>query len=218
MKILLVDDHALIRQALRAVLDELVPGCSIMEAADAQQAEQAIGGHPDLQLALLDVTLPDGDGLSLMGRLRQASPAVAVVILSAHQDRDRVLRALDLGASGFIPKSASRDVMVNALRLILAGGTYIPPEALSRTASGPEKQPDGLRVSPADLGLTDRQLDVLALVVQGKSNKWICRSLDLAEPTVKHHVTSILKALKVSNRTEAVVAVASLGWTLPKIS
>jgi DNA-binding NarL/FixJ family response regulator len=114
--------------------------------------------------------------------------------------------------------------MVKALELVIAGGVYIPPEILARDqplARQPdEKQPAANRpsVSPADLGMTDRQVDVLRLMIQGKSNKAICRALNLAEPTVKNHVTAILKALKVSNRTEAVIAVAGLGWKLPPVS
>jgi DNA-binding NarL/FixJ family response regulator len=115
--------------------------------------------------------------------------------------------------------------MLSALRLVFSGGVYIPPEILSRSeplpaASAPSAAPgrrqDGPAASPADLGLTARQVDVLALMMRGKSNKAICRLLDLAEPTVKNHVTAILKALKASNRTEAVIMVGGLGWELPQ--
>jgi DNA-binding NarL/FixJ family response regulator len=108
--------------------------------------------------------------------------------------------------------------MANALRLILSGGIYVPPEALARAEPSVAAAAPGRRVMPADLGLTERQMEVLALMMQGKSNKAICRILDTAEPTVKHHVTAILKALKVTNRTEAVIAVGALGWELPQIS
>ena len=139
-------------------------------------------------------------------------------MLSAFNDRDNVVRALDNGALGFIPKTDSRDVLLGALRLILAGGTYIPPESLIREpaaiATAASKPSPEKRPSPSELGLTERQVDVLALMMQGKSNKLICRALDLAEPTVKNHVSAILKALEVTNRTEAVLAVAALGWEL----
>jgi DNA-binding NarL/FixJ family response regulator len=109
---------------------------------------------------------------------------------------------------------------VNALRLVCSGGVYIPPEALARTrAETREAMPATQRpMSPADCGLTERQLEVLALMMEGKSNKAISRLLDVAEPTVKHHVTAVLKALNVTNRTEAVIAVGSLGWQLPRIA
>jgi DNA-binding NarL/FixJ family response regulator len=135
-----------------------------------------------------------------------------------------VVKALDLGAVGFIPKSGEREVMLSALRLVFSGGVYIPPEILSRTETPAGLGPSAGRRSegaasplPADLGLTARQVDVLSLMMLGKSNKAICRILNLAEPTVKNHVTAILKALKASNRTEAVIMVGALGWELPRI-
>ena len=217
MKALLVDDHVLIRDALRGVLRELNDDAIVLEAADCRQAMGLIEAHPDLHLILLDLNLPDRDGFAVLADLRRRFATISVVVLSAFHDRERVLRALDLGALGFIPKSAPRDVMVNALRLVFGGGIYIPPEALGRVEKEP--RPTAQRpLSPADVGLTERQMEVLALMMQGKSNKAISRILDVAEPTVKHHVTAILKGLKVANRTEAVIAVGSLGWKLPQIA
>jgi DNA-binding NarL/FixJ family response regulator len=217
MKVLLVDDHALIRDALRGVLKELVEDATILEASDCRKASTLIDSNPDLQLILLDLNLPDRDGFSLIGDLRREHADMSLVVLSASQDRDTVMRALDLGVLGFIPKSAPREVMVNALRLVLSGGIYIPPEALASVKAKMSPPPSILPPSPADLGLTVRQLEVLALMMQGKSNKAISRILDVAEPTVKHHVTAILKALKVMNRTEAVIAVGTSGWHLPQV-
>ena len=218
MKILLVDDHALICDALRGVLKELAADAAILEASDSRQAMRLIEQHPDLHLILLDLNLPDRDGFAVLSDLRKRCATISIVVLSAFNDRENVLRALDLGALGFIPKSSSREVMANALRLIFSGGVYIPPEALGRAETAVAVAALGRRVSPTDLGLTERQMEVLALMMQGKSNKAISRILDAAEPTVKHHVTAILKALKVANRTEAVIAVGALGWELPQIS
>ena len=215
MKVLLVDDHALIRDALRGVLKQLTDDATVLEASDCRQAMRLIEAHRDLHLILLDLNLPDQDGFAVLADLRKRYATISVVVLSAFHDRERVLRALDLGALGFIPKSAPRDVMVNALRLVFSGGIYIPPEALARAEM---KEPVAARpVSPADLDVTERQMEVLALMMRGKSNKAISRLLDVAEPTVKHHVTAILKALKVTNRTEAVIAVGALGWQLPPV-
>src|SRR5262249_24664835 len=194
VKILVVDDHVLIRSALRDVLKDLKGDATVLEASSCSQAMQVIAEHPNLDLILLDLNLPDRDGFSMLTELGERYPAISVVVLSAQQDRGSVVRALDLGALGFIPKSGQREVMVSALQLVLAGGIYIPPEILARdepSARQPdEKQPaaNRPRVSPADLGLTERQVDVLSLMMQGKSNKAICRVLDLAEPTVKNHV------------------------------
>src|SRR6266571_493613 len=223
MKVLLIDDHVLIRDALRGVLKGLESDAAIFDASSGRQAMQLIEEHGDLSLILLDLNLPDRDGFGLLSELRERYPAVSIVVLSAFNDRDNVVKALHLGALGFIPKSASREVMMSALQLVFSGGIYIPPEILTRsepTQVGPATRlrQAGTTASPADFGLTERQIEVLALMMQGKSNKAICRALDLAEPTVKNHVTAILKALKVTNRTEAVIAVGALGWDLPAVT
>jgi DNA-binding NarL/FixJ family response regulator len=219
MKILIVDDHALIRDALRGVLKELTQEATVLEAADSRQAMNLIDANPDLHLILLDLNLPDRDGLAVLADLRRHHATISLVVLSASEDRDSILKAIDLGALGFIPKSAPHEVIVNALRLVFSGGVYIPPQALARVETR-EAMPVTPRssMSPADCGLTERQMAVLALMMEGKSNKAISRMLDVAEPTVKHHVTAVLKALNVTNRTEAVIAVGSLGWDLPPIT
>jgi DNA-binding NarL/FixJ family response regulator len=222
MTILMVDDHAIIRDALRGVLKKLTRDAVILEASNCAQTMEAVASHPDISLILLDLNLPDRDGLSMLAELRERNPAVSVVVLSADQDRASVMKALDLGAMGYIPKSARTEVMLRALQLVFAGSIYIPQEALARedlSDTAPRPSEGGRTiVSPADLGLTNRQLDVLALMMQGKNNKSICQVLKLAEPTVKNHVTVILRALKVTNRTEAVIAVNELGWKLPATS
>jgi DNA-binding NarL/FixJ family response regulator len=220
MKVLVVDDHGLIRQAMQGVLKKLRRDVVVLEAPNSEKAMRIIGDNPDINLILLDLTLPDRDGFAVLADLRERYPAVSVVVLSAVQDPSHVMKALDLGALGFIPKSADGEVILNALRLVISGGIYVPPEILkyldiSSSAPRPRANDQSL-ISPSHVGLTERQMDVLALVMQGKNNKTICRALDLAEPTVKNHVTAILKALKVTNRTEAVIAVNELGWKLPK--
>jgi len=214
MKILLVDDHALIRDALRGVIKDLMDDASVLEASDCRQAMRLIQDHPDLHLVLLDLNLPDRNGFAVLADLRQRYATISIVVLSTINDRDSVLRALNLGALGFIPKSSPREVMVNALRLVFSGGIYVPPEALASVET--KEMKPARPASPADVGLTERQIEVLALLMRGKSNKAISRLLDMAEPTVKHHVTAILKALRATNRTEAVIAVGELGWQLPR--
>jgi DNA-binding NarL/FixJ family response regulator len=215
MRILVVDDHALIREALRTVLRELDGNVSIREAASCRDAMRHLEQDSDLDLILLDLGLPDRDGFAVLAELRERFPATSIVVLSALNDQANVARALDLGALGFIPKSASRELMLGALRLVFAGGIYIPPDILAAKPANPAPATAEEASSPNDLGLTDRQLDVLGLMMQGKSNKAICRTLDLAEPTVKKHVTAILQALNVTNRTEAVIAAGKLGWKPP---
>jgi DNA-binding NarL/FixJ family response regulator len=214
MKLLLIDDHALIREALRSVFADLRPQAEVVDAVNRAQALEMVQLHRDLDLVVLDLALPDGNGLDLLTELRAHRPDLHVVVLSASGDPGVVARALRLGAQGFIPKSAPYAVMLAALQLILAGGIYVPAEILAAlkdaVAGEPVAiQPAGTATELDSLALTERQREVLALLVQGKSNKLICRELQLAETTVKNHITAILKALKVSSRSEAIVAVAA---------
>lgn len=212
MRALIVDDHELIRDALRGVLGSLAEITEISEAGTASEAERLLADTPTMSLVMLDVGLPDSDGLTLLRKIRGEYPSVSVVVLSGMEERSHMTVALEAGAAGFIPKSATRDVMEGALRLILSGGIYVPPEILSRPANQTPPSPIAPR-AVAKLGLTMRQVDVLQLMMLGKSNKEICRALDIAEPTVKNHVTAVLRALGVSNRTEAVIAATAIGAT-----
>jgi DNA-binding NarL/FixJ family response regulator len=201
MKVLVVDDHPLIREALRNVLADLDMKCELLESADSAGALGIAASHADIDLVLLDLNLPDAEGFTTLEALRRRRPATAVVVCSAQHDHQVVARAIALGAVGYIPKSTSHEVMVNALRLVCSGGMYLPPEVLGAAqlgAAGPQ--------------LTARESQVLALMLEGKSNKRISRQLGMAEATVKNHVTAILKALGVSNRTEAVIAAGRSGW------
>jgi DNA-binding NarL/FixJ family response regulator len=216
MKILLVDDHTLFREGMRLVLSQLDSASEIIEAANCEQAFAAANSHPDCDIVLLDLNLPDMPGFAALSVLRDKHPHLPVVVLSATDDRGTVLEALDRGAMGFIPKTSSSGVLLGALRLVLAKGVYIPPAVLAAETAHTTSAAAAKSVKPvraADLGLTDRQMDVLGLIVQGKPNKLICRELGLAEGTVKTHVTAVLRALSVTNRTQAVLAVGRLGLT-----
>jgi len=218
VKILVVDDHPLVREALRDHLRQLEQGVEVLEARNSHEAAAIADQHPDLDLVLLDLNLPDAHGFSALTALRERHPAIPVVVLSANDERTTVFAALDQGAMGFLPKTATTQVMLSALRLVLSGGTYVPAEAFSprapdadtRGAAGAGARPK----TPADLGLTPRQSQILTLLVQGKPNKIISRELGLAESTVKIHITSILRALNVTSRVQAVIAVAGLGLRL----
>jgi DNA-binding NarL/FixJ family response regulator len=201
MKVLVVDDHPLIREALRNVLAELDAQFELLESADSAGALRIVAARPDIDLVLLDLNLPDAEGFTTLEELRRRRPATAVVVCSAQHDHRLVTRAIALGAAGYIPKSTSHEVMVSALRLVCAGGMYLPPEVLAAAQPG-----------AAEPQLTARESQVLALMLEGKSNKRISRQLGMAEATVKNHVTAILKALGASNRTEAVIAAGRLGW------
>jgi DNA-binding NarL/FixJ family response regulator len=221
MKTLLVGRHFLIREALRGILRELKRDAVVLEAVDGPEAMRLHSEHADIGLVILDLDVLDRNGLPALAELRRHHPDVPVVVVSSTQDHDIIVKALDLGAQGFILKSAERQIMVRALELVFAGGVYIPPEVFpppnSSGANGGSPR-DGAGTAPrkaTGLNLTDRQWDVLAAMMQGKPNKAICRELNLAEPTVKNHVTAILRELGVSNRVEAVLAVGALGWKPP---
>jgi DNA-binding NarL/FixJ family response regulator len=225
MKYLVVDDHALIRDALRGVLRELDPQGEVLEAATGVVARRLWLGAGDIDLVLLDLHLPDSDGLELLVEIGRERPGTAVVMLSGDVDPERIHQALAHGAQGYIPKTESRSVLAHALGLVLAGGVYVPTAAVvglagiraaERPGSAQQAAADAPRPTPEVLGLTGRQLEVLALLMEGRNNKLIGRALDLAEPTVKNHVSAILRALGVTSRTEAVLAVSRLGWVLPR--
>ena len=224
MKVLVVDDHPLVRDALRTCLRGLETGVEVLEARDSAEAMEQTDRNPDLDIVLLDLNLPDAHGLSALAALRARHPEVPVVVLSANENRATVLEALDRGAMGYISKTSATEVMLGAVRLVLAGGVYLHTSVLeqspSKTATTPPERPEVNASAgvPADIGLTERQAQILMLLVQGKPNKLISRELGLSESTVKVHISAILKALHVSNRTQAVIAVSRLGLDLDGVS
>lgn len=214
MKVLLVDDHHLIRDGMRPVLERLgAEGgeavVEVFEAASFDKAIDTVERHPDLDLVLLDLRLPGVTHFDGLDRLRGRYPALPVVLMSGDEEPDLVRGALERGALGYIPKSSSVEVVLHALRLVLSGGTYVPPQAIGRAPAAPPAS------SAADicarLGITPRQADVLALLLAGKANKVISRELNLAESTVKNHVAAVFKALDVTTRVQAVLAASKLG-------
>ena len=214
MRALVIDDHPLIQEAVSNVLRRLDAQVDIDVAGDCERglAIAARGTEPDL--VLLDLNLPGLSGIVALKAWRTRFPGVPVIVLSATTDQQTVLAALAAGAAGFIPKSSSNEVMLNAVRLVQAGGKYLPSEVLQRSGgSGTAPRPRQSTLSLETLGLTARQIDVLSLIAKGASNKIICRELGLAERTVKAHITAVLRALKVTSRTQAAIAAGRLGLT-----
>jgi DNA-binding NarL/FixJ family response regulator len=213
VKLLIVDDHHLIREGLKPVLRRLGESgeAQVLEAAGFEDAIRIADDNPDIDLVVLDFHLPGVEGFAALNDLLERHPALPVVVMSGADDPAVMREAIDHGALGFIPKSSGSEVILNALRLVLSGGTYLPREIMSSSkaataAAHPTPRPGRLK----DLGLTPRQTDVLELLVAGKPNKAICRELDLSEGTVKTHVQAIFKALDVSSRVQAVNAVNRL--------
>ncbi|MFZ6765584.1 response regulator [Undibacterium sp. Di26W] len=213
MHILIIDDHALFREGLALLLHGLLPDVETTEAGSCEQAFEQLRQGEDVDLVLLDIGLPGMNGFDGLSRIRQEFPDFPVVVLSSNEDRESVMRALDGGAMGFVPKSASSGVLAGALQLILAKGIYLPASVFlaERHGSAVPVSVSAPGVSFAQLGLTPRQIDVLHLVLQGKSSKLICRDLGLSLGTVKTHTSAALRALNVTTRTQAVIAAAKLG-------
>lgn len=203
MIILLVDDHPLFREGVVQILGKIEPGAEIYEAWSCEEALDIIGREPGLDLVLLDLMLPGMDGLDGLQRFRQRFPTLPVVILSAAEDPRTVRAALERGAQGYIPKSTPPRVMIHAIHLVLEGGVYAPPGVSDADNPDPAEQAAAL--------LTPRQHEVLRLLVEGKSNKEIARTLALSDNTVRVHAAAIFKALNVRNRTEAAFAAIRLG-------
>lgn len=213
MKILVVDDYALVREGLRHALQALDEAVEVFEARDAEEALRLIDQQPALDLVLLDIGLPGMDGFLALDEMRRGHSAVPIVVLSASAEQRDIAAALNMGAMGYIPKMAPREVMLRALRLVLAGGVYIPPQALGMPGFSGAQAGAAASVpkSLEELGLTERQKQVLSLIAQGKPNKVIANELQIAEPTVKAHVTEILRALKASSRAQAMVTARRFG-------
>jgi len=214
VKILVADDHHMFREGLIHALQQLEESPTIIEACDFPQAIEAVQRETDLELILLDLSMPGLSWEEGIGEIRAHLPEGArIVILSASDDQRHIRQAVALGAAGFVSKASSSRVMLSALRLVLSGGVYLPPAML--TASPVSDNHGSGRGDDGSTNLTPRQREVLALLSQGKSNKEIARVLNLAEGTVKLHVTAIMKSLNVNNRTRAVVAASQLGLTEP---
>lgn len=210
MRILIIDDHALFRQGLKFLLRDLEAELEIAEAADCSQALALAGDG--FHVVLLDLHMPGVAGLDALDAVREAFEASRIVVLSGEEDPRQVRRAIDAGAAGFIPKSSTPEVLLSALRLVLADGVYLPAVALKGLGDGAEAEAmNSDRVSDA---LSERQVDVLRKAVQGKANKVIARELGISEGTVKAHLSAAFRALGVHNRTEAVYAAARSGLQL----
>lgn len=221
VKVLLADDHRLIIEGVKLKLAELDPAVETVVAMNLEELEQAIAEHgASLDLVLLDIAMPGTQGHQHVAQLRADVPTLPVIVLSGSEDVELMRALMDMGVLGFIPKAYSPDVMLSAIRLVLAGGIYIPPLLLAHAQAqgwqpGSSSQAPAAATSHSQPGvvldglrnlLTERQVDVMRLLSQGKPNKLIARDLGISEGTVKIHLAAIFRALNVRNRVEAVVA------------
>lgn len=213
MRVLIVDDHPLIRTGVSAMLSRHDGDCTVLEAPDCRSAIAHLAdGKPAPDLILLDLNMPDCAGLAALEAVRDAAPDTPVIVLSADDDRDTILDALNLGAMGFIPKTMNPELVWSALGLVLAGGIYVPHKVISGqkdslpSGSGAPATDEGASLS--SLGLTERQIDTLRMLVKGLPNKTIARNLGISEATVKVYVSASLRAMNVTSRTQAVIWLA----------
>ncbi|MDP1535070.1 MAG: response regulator transcription factor [Rubrivivax sp.] len=204
MKALLIDDHTLFRDALGLLIGARFPALRLLQAGDLAGGLAELALHPDVRLILLDLNLPDSQSPASIERLREKVPLARLVVLSADDRAETVEHAIELGACGFVPKTARGDTLMQALQVTLDGGDFLPPSALPTAAQPLPRQ-------AASLGLSPRQTDVLRLLIEGLSNKLICRELVLSESTVKTHLAAVFRQLDVNTRTQAVLAAARLG-------
>lgn len=200
MRILVADDHPLVRDALVRLLAAEAAGWQVDEAAD-HDAVLALAARAPYALALLDLHMPGMDALAGLRRLRERQPALPLLVLSGMADAGTVRAVLEAGAAGFVPKSEPAAVLREAIEVVRGGGVFVPPHVLAAPA------PAG-----AAAHLTPRQRDVLRLLLRGEPNRAIAARLGLAEGTVKLHIAAVLRALRARNRTEAVVRARAAGW------
>jgi DNA-binding NarL/FixJ family response regulator len=211
MQILMVDDHDLFREGLKFLLPALNESIEIREASSLAEA-MGLSDNLEVDLILLDYYLPGVVGLEALQKFRKKFKSAMLVVISGEEDPGVIKAAIDQGASGYIPKTSSREDLEAALRLVLNGGTYLPESYLHESAavnSGISRTNNGF-VSP-DAHLSRRQYEVLMKVVQGKPNKVIARELHISDQTVKTHLSQAYRILNVNNRTEAVYIAAKLG-------
>ncbi|MFY0665194.1 MAG: response regulator transcription factor [Natronospirillum sp.] len=217
LSILIADDHPLFRDAITSVIKERFPDTHFGESEDLQGALTVLQAPlgDDWDLLLLDLNMPGMDGLNGLLHLRNEFPELTVVVVSADSDRQTILQAMNFGAAGFIPKSSSRAQMADAIDKVLQGDVYVPANILRQTTPSPTlASGQSARLNTDALqALTRKQLQVLERMTHGESNKQIAHHLNIAETTVKSHVSAILRQLGAQNRVQAILAAKQLDFT-----
>lgn len=208
--ILIADDHPLFREAITNVMYGSFPGCQTLETDELESTLALTRDRDDIDLILLDLNMPGMNGLHGLITLRNEAPMTPVVVVSAEEDKQIIMQAITYGAAGFITKSSPREEMSQALQQILAGNTYMPADVVQ--ADTDDNQPAHSMDSDLFSSLTRRQLLVLERMSMGESNKQIAYNLNIAETTVKAHVSAILRKLGVHNRMQAVLCAGNLDF------
>jgi DNA-binding NarL/FixJ family response regulator len=211
MNVLIIDDHALIREGIAMMVKKIRPEVGVW-LADDYSSGMEIANREHIDFTFLDLHLPDASGFSALENIKRQHEFMSVVVVSAQEDRPTVMRALELGAKAFVPKSTNIERMQHVVEDLFEGRVHLPQSVLDFS----EQLPAGASDEPArEWNLTERQREVLALLILGLSNKMIGRKLNIVESTVKIHVSSILRELQVATRSQAMLAVARRGIRLP---
>lgn len=213
-QILIADDHPLFREAIAGVIDDGFPGSALLEACDLDATMKIVAENEDLDLVLLDLNMPGMQGLGGLVQLRNEYPTIPAVIVSAEEDKKVILQTVTYGAVGFITKSTPRQQMVSALEQILAGSVYLPSDIIRSgpAASQSRNQEPGLLPELLE-SLTRKQLQVFERMTRGESNKMIAYELNIAESTVKAHVSAILRKLGATNRVQAILSASDVDFS-----
>jgi two-component system, NarL family, nitrate/nitrite response regulator NarL len=209
MKLLIVDDHSIVRDGLAALFEQVSPDFEVVQARDAEEGLSRLDQCDDLDLVILDLFIPGADGFEAISAFGRKRPELPVIVLSSSEDPGDVHKALASGALGYVPKSASQHVLLSAVKLVMNGDLYVPPLVLSKNA-GRNSQLGDSRKAREKL-LTSRQVEVLFLLCEGNPNKTIAAKMNLSEKTVKAHISLIYKALNVANRVQASKAAREIG-------
>jgi DNA-binding NarL/FixJ family response regulator len=212
IKVLMVDDHVLFRDGMRYVLQQLAEEVEVLDSGNFVDGMQQAANNPDIDLALLDLNMPGSNGVKSILEFHESNPGIPLVVVSGSDHRDDIQKVMEYGAMGFISKLSSSKIMLGALRMVLDGGVYLPPQLLQQAMAGLEPDSTDKRSTRSNKSLlTTRQLETLQMLSEGLSNKEISDRMDLAEGTVKIHTAAVYQALRVNSRLEAVSAARRMG-------
>lgn len=206
MKILIADDHALFRDGLSMHLEKIYPNALITQTGNFSQALKAVQANPETDLIIIDLDMPDMKWEEGLTQIKEASKKSKIVVISASEDNRSIKKALDIGICGYIPKRLETKVLTSAVKLIIDGGSYFPPSVLEHSSLSSQ---DKKRTK--NKHLTNRQMEVLAYVAQGLSNKQIAYNMGVSEATVKLHINALLRTVGATNRTQAVIMAQKMG-------
>lgn len=212
-RILIADDHPLFREAISRVVGDGFPGSELLETENLEATLAITANEEELDLILLDLNMPGMSGLTGLIQLRNEAPTIPVAIISAEEDKNVMLQAVSCGAVGFLTKSSPKEQLIKAIAQILEGNIYLPPEIM-RASSTRRQEPGERAITSEQLeALTRKQLQVLEHMTRGESNKMIAYHLNIAETTVKAHVSAILRKLGVSNRVQAILSASDIDFS-----